>query len=311
MKHLFLLLLLAVALPGYAQEFRTSLLQYQMNALALNPAYSSYAAATGFEATYLGNFVSQNTLSRSVLVNMQGATEKGGLGLTCQFYQNAFLGEVNLRPSWSRRYQLTNGGEFSFGLVAGLNYFDVANNFFSNNNDFVSLDAGFGIYYRLDRFFAGISVLNFLEKSAGLERLASNNQERENPYSLHVGGIFRLSEDLDLKPVALLRYANIYELPDQSFTNVGHVASFDLQASVIVQKTYVVGVLYGLTDPSSGVPTNRFGISAMYILDRFRLTYAYQNNNQSDSRTSLPTTHIISAGYDIGSGEIEEPFRFF
>lgn len=312
MKHFFSILFAATfTLSGHAQELRNSLLQYQMNALALNPAYSSYEAATGFEATFLGNYISQNTVSRSVIVNMQGATEKGGLGLTFQFYRNSFLGEVNLRPSWSKRYLVSNGGEFSFGIVAGLNYFDVSNTFFSNNNDFVSIDAGFGLYYHLNRFFAGVSVLNLFEKTAGLDRSATNNQERENPYSLHVGGAFRINDDIDLKPVGLLRYINIYELPDQSFQNVAQAVSVDLQANVLVQHTYLVGFLFGFTDPNIGVATNRFGISATYILDRFRLTYAFQNNSQSDNRTSLPVTHIISAGYDIGGGDMERERRFF
>ena len=310
MKQYFLInIFTAIAFWGNAQDLRTSLLQYQMNALPLNPAYSSYEAATGFEATYLGNFISQGNVSRSVLVNMQGATERGGLGLTFQFYRNGFLGELNLRPSWSRRFSLENGGEVSYGIVAGLNYFDVSNSFFSNNSDFVSIDAGFGIYYRMDRFFAGVSVINLFEKTAGLDNSATSNPDRENPYSLHAGGVFRLTGDLDLKPVALLRYINIYQLPDQSFKNVAQAISLDLQANVIIQNTYLVGVLFGFTDPNEGASMSRYGISATYILDKFRLTYALQNNIQSN--VSLPVTHLITAGYDIGGEEMEGKVRYF
>ncbi len=296
---------------GSAQELRSSLLQYQMNALPLNPAYSSYEAATGFEATYLGNFIGGGTASRIVLLNMQGATEGGGLGLTFQFYRDGSFGEVKLRPSWSRRFRLENGAEASFGLVAGFNYFDISNSFLSNNSDFVSVDAGIGVYYHLDRFFAGVSIINLFEKTGGLDRSATNNPARQNPYSLHVGGVIPLTEDIDLKPVGLLRYINTYELPDQSFQNTGQSISFDVQANVFIQKTYLVGLLYGFTNPNEGNGIIRYGFSATYILDKFRLTYAVQNNSEANNGVSLPVTHIITAGYDIGGVEMEGKARYF
>ena len=205
---------------------------------------------------------------------------------------------------------LENGGEMSFGLVIGLNYFDAPNNFFTNITDFVSADGGFGVYYRQERFFAGVSVLSLLEKTAGLDANAPG-PERENPYNLHVGGIFHLTNDIDLKPVILTRYINTYILPDLSFQNVVSSFSLDLQLSAIMEGSYMVGVLYGFTDPDFGNGLRRFGISATYMLDRFRLTYAFQNNNETDNSVSLPVTHLISAGYDIGKGEMDTPRRFF
>ncbi|MEO1261657.1 MAG: type IX secretion system membrane protein PorP/SprF [Bacteroidota bacterium] len=303
------LIFLTITINCFAQQLRTSLLQYQMNALALNPAYSSYVEASGFEATYLGNFISQGAISRSVLVNMQGATEKGGLGLTFNFYRN-FQGEVNLRPSFSRRLMLENGGMMAFGLVIGLNYFDAPNDFFTDITDFVSADGGFGVYYSRDRFFAGISVLSLLEKTAGLDPSAPG-PERENPYNFHAGGLFDLTNDIMLKPVILARYINTYVLPDVSFQNVDSAFSLDLQLNAIIEGSYMVGILYGFTDSDIRNGLQRFGISATYMLDQFRLTYAFQNNNETNNSVSLPVTHLISAGYDIGGSELETPRRFF
>ena len=312
MKQIYCILLFCLtAFYCIGQEgLRTSLIQYQMNALAINPAYSSVEAATGFEATYLGNFISQSTVSRSIFLNMQGATEKGGLGLTFQFYRNNFAGEVNLRPSWSRRYDLKNGGQFSYGFVIGLNYFDVSNSFFSANTDFVSGDVGFGLYYRTDRFFVGASIVNIIEKAAGLEQTA-DGLDRENPYNFHAGGLIEINSDLQLKPVVLLRYINFYELPEQNTQGLERALAVDVQANVIIEDSYLVGVSYGLSDPNVGKGTLRFGVSATYILDRFRLTYAFQNNSETDNATMLPVTHLISAGYDIGGGEVDGSVRFF
>ncbi len=296
-----------------AQELRTSLFQYQMNALSLNPAFSSYVEASGFEATYFGNFISEGTVSRSVLVNMQGATERGGLGLTFQFYRTGDIGEVNLRPAWSRRFQLQNGNDLSFGAVVGLNYFDVTNSIFSSvNSDFVSIDGGFGIYYKADQFFAGFSVINLFEASAGLDDDAQNiNPLRENPYSLHIGTVQPFIAGMKIKPVALFRYINVYQLPDQSFQNIAENYSIDLQANIFIEDTYIIGLLYGHTNADIFSNTSRFGISATYVLDNFRLTYAIQNNTQSTNSVSLPVSHLITAGYDLRNGEEESTFRYF
>ena len=294
----------------WSQELlRHSLALYQLNALSLNPAYSSNEAAAGFEAAYLGNFASRGNISRSMVVNLQGATERGGLGLTFRSYRNSLQGEANLRPCWSRRYHLNNGAMVSFGLVLGLNYFDVSNSFFSNNTDFASVDGGFGLYYQQERFFAGLSGLNVFEKSAGL-RPSADNPVRENPYSLHVGGVVDIMDDLQLKPVALVRFINLYELPDRSYQNTGKALSFDVQANLLIRDTYIAGLLFGLTDPDRGESTTRYGFSATFVLNRFRLTYAIQNNSRAS--VSLPVTHLLSAGYDFQSGETgEDVFRYF
>jgi len=296
-----------------AQNLRNSLLQYQMNALALNPAYSAYEPASGFEASYLGNFISEGNVSRSVLVNMQGATAGGGLGLTFQFYKNGNLGEVNLRPAWSRRYSLPNGNFLSFGAVVGLNYFDATNAFFSSvTSDFVSIDGGFGVYYQADRFFAGASVLNIFEKTAGLDANQQNGSPfRENPFSFHIGGVFPFVEDLVLKPVALFRYINVYQLPDQSFQQFSTDYALDLQANVFIENTYIVGLLYGFTNSGYRSNSARFGVSATYVIGNFRLTYAIQQNTQKENSVSLPVTHLITAGYDLGYDPDDPKFRFF
>ncbi len=281
--------------------------------MALNPAFSAYPAATGFEATYFGNFISRGTVSRSTLVNMQGATEKGGLGLTFNFYRDGSLGELNLRPAWSRRFNLENGNLLSFGAVLGLNYFDVTNSIFSTlTSDFVSLDGGFGVYYQADRFFAGISVLNIFERSVGLDDNVQNgNPLRENPYNFHVGAVFPFVQNLKIKPVALFRYINVYELPDQSFQNVGENFAIDLQTDVFIEDTYIIGLLFGFTDAEITSNTTRFGISATVVFGNFRLTYAIQNNSQSDNSISLPVSHLIMAGYDLNWDEEGNGFRYF
>lgn len=312
-KVFLLLFGLLSGLPSFGQALRTSPFQYQFNQLSLNPAYASRLPYPGFEATYFGNFTSANQVSRSVILNAQGPTAAGGVGGTLQFYRTFSFGELNVRPAYAINFSLPNGGELSFGAAIGLNYFDIDESVLSNlQSDFISADAGAGVFYHQKRFFVGLSVLNLIELSSGISKdNITSSFLRENPYNLHMGTTFRLMEDIDLKPSMLLRYINIYELPDQSFGSISQDLSYDFQLSAFVQDIYVISILYGKTDVEFGQGLERFGIAATYLLGNFRLSYAIQLNNQSNSNISLPASHLLSAGYDLFNDGEEEVIRFF
>ena len=313
MRRIFVLFVFfAAAKCLSAQALRTSPFQYQFNQLALNPAYASRLPVTGFEATYFGNFASANQVSRAVLLNVQGPTLAGGLGGTFQFFRTFFFGELNVRPAYAYRFYLPSGGEISFGANLGLNYFDIDETVLASvQKDFLSLDGGAGVFYHRERFFVGISVLNLFEASMGLDGDTDGNVPRENPFNFHTGAVLRLMDDIELKPSVLLRYINVYELPDQSFGSLSRDFSFDFQLSAFVQDIYVVSLVYGQTDVEFGVGQRRFGISATYLLDNFRLGYAIQVNSLESTAVSLPASHLISAGYDLFSEEDEIPIRYF
>lgn len=314
MKYLIFILSLLPAIPAHSQDLRTSLLQYQFNALPLNPAYAGRVETVGFESNYFGNFASSFQLSRAAQVSVYGRTgQRGqfGWGGVVQFYQQDFFGEINLRPTFSRLVELPDG-TIAFGGSIGISYFDVDETVLSSvNSNFMAIDGGFGVYFHSGRSFAGISVLNAFEKSFFLdENLQNNTLQRQNPFNLHAGTFFRLTEDLQLKPSVLLRYATVYELPDRNIDTYG-LWSSDFHASIIVQDAYVLGLLAGYTNPERGMNQSRFGVSATYIFGNFRLTYAVQQNNQATSAISLPVSHLLGAGYDFFQEDEERPARFF
>ena len=311
----FKLFILFAALPWSVsgQELRSSIIEYQFTSLQLNPAYSSKLDASGFTATYFGNLSAENLVSRAATLNLQGATEQGGIGLTFQFYQVFSLGEINLRPAWSKRFRLPNGADISFGAVLGVNYFDLDDFILSRfQSNFLSLDGGAGVYYHSDYFFAGLSLLSIFESSFGLETINGEpGLERERPFNLHLGGVFPLLESLELKPVTLLRYINTYELPKTALNDEFQSFSLDLQLNVMIDQAYVVGINYGFTNPEQGYSITRAGLSFTYVFRNFRLSYAFQNNSRRDNAVSLPVSHLISAGYDFGELSEEGKIRYF
>ena len=315
-KYIFIAVALTGSFTLFSQDLRNSVLQYQFNALPLNPAYAGKAGADGFEAIYFGNFASALQLSRSVLVSVQGrpgGSDKVGLGGVLQFYQQDFFGEINLQPAFSRIFQLSGGGTVAFGATLGINYFDVDETVLTSvNSNFMSVDGGFGVYLYSDQSFAGISVRRMFEKSFFLdENLPGNALQRENPFSFHAGTLFRLNDQLQIKPLALFRYANLYGLPDRKKNAVQQLWSADLHANLVIDDTYVAGVLFGYTDSETGQSISRIGVSATLLLGNFRLSYAIQHNNQANSAVSLPVSHLFGAGYDFFQNGEDSLIRFF
>ncbi len=284
------------------QSLRASLMQYQFNALPLNPAYAGRLEATSFEAFYYGSFASQQQVSRSAMVSLHGrggASQQFGWGGVLQFHNQAFYNELNFHPAFSRVIRLASGN-VSFGATLGFNYFDVDETVISTlNSSFFSVDGGVGVFYHNQRSFVGVSLLSFFEKAFGGEDGNSGSLPRSRPINLHMGSLFRINDDIYLKPAVLVRYANVYGIPETNTMTDYSLWSADVHASVFVQGTYVIGLLAGYTRPDQGFNQSRLGVSATLLFGNIRFGYAIQYNNQANSAVSLPVSHTITAGYDF------------
>lgn len=297
-------LMLGLAANGQdIQSLRASLMQYQFNALPLNPAYAGRLEATSFEAFYYGSFASQQQVSRSAMVSLHGrggTAQQLGWGGVLQFHSQEAYNDLNFRPSFSRIIRMDNGN-LSFGASLGINYFDVDELLVVTDltSSFWSFDGGAGAYWHNQRSFVGLSMPNFFEKSLGQAEYNSGSLLRSRPINLHLGSLFRLNDDLYLKPTLLLSQAKIYGLPKSEAGPDYNLWSADVHTSVFVEGTYVIGLLAGYTKPDLGFEQTRLGVSATLLLGNFRLGYAIQYNNQAKSAVSLPASHTISAGYDF------------
>ena len=299
---LFILLFGLAVKAQDPQSLRASLMQYQFNALPLNPAYAGRLEATSFEAFYYGSFASQQQVSRSAMVSLHGrggASQQVGWGGVLQFHNQEFYNELNFHPAFARIIRLPNGN-VSFGATLGLSYFDVDETVLSSlNSSFMSLDGGVGAFYHNQRSFIGVSVLSFFEKSFLGDDDNTGSLPRSRPINLHLGSLFRLTDELYLKPTVLFRYASVYGIPEKNSMTDYSLWSADAHASVFVQGTYVIGLLAGYTRPEQGYDQTRLGLSATLLFGNFRFGYAIQYNNQAASSVSLPASHTISAGYDF------------
>lgn len=298
--------LLFGCLSAFAQDIQTlrsSLMQYQFNALPLNPAYAGRMDATTFDAFYYGNFSSGQQLSRSAMVSLHGrggAERQLGWGGVMQFYsQNAF-NELNIHPTFSRILPMGNGN-LSMGATLGISYFDVNEAIQATlNNSFMAVDGGLGVFWHNQRSFIGLSAPSVFETPIQKQDPGNGGILRSRSYNLHTGSLFRLNDELYLKPALLLRRALVYQLPEDDAVTDYNLWSADVHASVFIEGNYLIGLMAGYSKPADGFfEQTRLGVSATLLFNNFRLGYAVQYNNQRNIAVSLPATHTLSVGYDF------------
>lgn len=304
-----------ISMLATAQYNRQSMVQYQMDGLALNPAYAGAAGATSFEALYFGNFDQLGTLSRSAVVSIHGPAYNGqrAFGGVLEFFKTGFSSEIAVQPAVAFLRPAGNG-TLAFGAGIGCRYFDFDDDGFGGAPaNFAVLEESAGVMFRNERFFAGVSAANFFEATLRNKDLGSAGVvPRDAPVSLTAGGLWQVHEDLMLKPAFLVQTVKRHYLPDDALSAPAQTryTNIELLPSVIVQKTYLIGVLLGVSDFDDGSKLNRIGLSVILNFDNFHLGYTLVRNSNNQN-LELPTSHMISAGYTFAAPDASGTHRFF
>ncbi len=315
---ILLSLLLAMSSAGAtlkAQFNRQTIVQYQVDALALNPAYAGASGATSFEAFYFGNFDQLGTLSRSAVVSVHGPSYNGrkAFGGVLEFFKTGFSSEMAVQPVVAFLRPAGNG-TLSFGGGIGFRYFDFDDDGFGGAPaNFAVVEESAGIMFRNDRLFAGLSAANFYEVTLRNKDLGSSGVvPRDAPVSLTAGGLWQVHEDLILKPAFLLQTVKRRFIPDGAVAAPVDTRYTNIEAlpSVIVQETYLIGLLFGSSKFSDGTRLNRIGLTITLNFDNFHLGYALVRNSNNQN-LELPTSHMISAGYTFAAPGTSGTPKFF
>jgi type IX secretion system PorP/SprF family membrane protein len=185
--------------------------QYMFNALLINPAYAGSCDAleltalnrmqwVGFDGAPQTSTFSAHTPLRNNKINL-------GITFTDDRFGLSHQNKLNL--IYAYRIQLKQGALF-LGLQAGLNllrtnYSQVSTTssgdqvFSGPDMHSTSPEAGFGIYYRTQRLYAGLSAPSLYPDHTG-ESL------REHPWLLTGGYVYDLPSEFKLKPSLLIKY---------------------------------------------------------------------------------------------------------
>jgi len=241
--------------------------QYMYNMNVLNPAYA------GSKET-----LSIGVLGRVQWVNIDGApktltlsanapiSDKVGVGISIISDNIGPVKEQNLFADFSYTLQTSDQGRFAFGLKGGITLHNLdalglttvdteVQNLTDLQNRAIP-NFGAGVFYYTDKFYAGLSLPNFLEVRHFEEGNGVFEASEKVHYFLTSGYVFDLSENLKFKPSFLAKAAP------------GAPLSLDLSANFLMNERLELGVSYRWDDSISGLIN-------LGVTKDFRIGYAY------------------------------------
>lgn len=282
-KQLLLILLTAVSWNGFSQQ-DAQYTNYMYNTLTINPGYTGTREA-----------ISAFGLHRTQWVGLDGAPVTNAfsvhspvgdnLGLGVAFINDKIGPSANNNLSLDFAYRIPVGleGTLSFGVkgtidllnvdYSRLSIYDLSDPQFQNNVDNqLSPNVGAGIYWYSDKYYAGISVPNFLETKHYDDNSASVYQQRMH-YYLMAGYVFDLNENIKFKPAFLSKVVQ------------GAPLQLDITGNFLIHEKFMAGVGYRWDAAVSA-------LAGFQITEKLMIGYSYDTE----------TTRL--SNYNSGSHEI-------
>ncbi|WP_347374811.1 type IX secretion system membrane protein PorP/SprF [Aequorivita sp. Q41] len=301
MKHSYLTLLILILLGTFTSKAQQDpqYTQYMYNTQVVNPAYAGNREALSFGLLYRTQWVNFGdgapntgtfTVNSPVGNNM-------GLGLSVVNDRIGPSVETNFNIDYSYSINVSESAKVSFGLKAGLDILDVDfsklnildgnDPYFSENNidNKLQPQIGAGIYYNNEKFYAGLSVPNFLttkhfDKSSIENTQVETTAAERMHYFLIAGYVFDIGENLKFKPATLFKMVS------------GSPLQADVSANFLLYDKLTLGAAYRWSAAMSGL----VGFQAT---DNIFIGFAYD----------YQTTDIEA--YSDGSYEIMLRFELF
>ena len=201
--------------------------QYMYNTQVINPAYAGNRDVLSFGLLYRTQWVGLEGAPETGTFTVDspiGALDNMGLGLS--IVRDEIGPSVNSNVTVDYSYTINTGetSQLSFGVKAGIDILDVdfsrlniadPGDIFENNVDNkVSPQIGAGIYFNTYKFYAGLSVPNFLDTDHfdGSDLVDENGQPIQATtakdrlhYFFIAGYVFDLGENLKFKPATMFK----------------------------------------------------------------------------------------------------------
>ncbi len=247
---LILFLIFLLLENTYAQQ-DAQFTQYMYNTISVNPAYAGSRDAINITGLYRNQWVGIGGAPVTQTLNVHspiGVSNKVGLGLSIVNDKIGPTQETYLDIDFSYTINTSETGQLAFGVKAGGHLLDVNfNDLNQYTNTDILLDAsidkkfspniGIGIYYHTEKLYLGVSAPNLLEtqhfdESNNDSRASSFLAEERINYYFITGYVFNITENLRLKPAALMKAV------------VGSPLQVDLSANFLYNEKFTLGAAY-------------------------------------------------------------------
>ena len=245
---IILLILLGIFSANAQQDPQYT--QYMYNTQVVNPAYAGSRDVLSFGLLYRTQWVGLDGAPKTVTFTGDtpiGSLDNMGLGLSIVREEIGPAIESNINIDYSYTINTSDNAELSFGMKAGLDLLDVdftklnifneGDIFDDNIDNKLQPQIGAGVYYNTEKFYAGLSVPNFLTtKHFDASSITNPNVETSAGERLHyfliAGYVFDLSENLKFKPATLAKVVS------------GSPLQVDVSANFLLYEKVTLGVAY-------------------------------------------------------------------
>ncbi|MCS7018867.1 MAG: type IX secretion system membrane protein PorP/SprF [Cytophagales bacterium] len=299
-KTLLFLFFLAVSLPVWAQQ-DPMYTQYMFNGLVLNPAYAGSREAINITALHRTQWVGIPGAPTTTTLSAHAPVKKDNIGLGLILVNDRIGVTETNNVGFNYAYMLKmRKGILSLGLQASVmqyraDFASVIHNFSPDVFDpsFASVvnrwlpNFGTGVYYRTNKFYAGLSIPNILTNNLNGETniaFIGSNRARQYRHAFFTSGyVFDVTKGLKLKPSFLLKYVD------------GAPLEIDLNANLWLYDMFAVGLSYRSFD----------SIDALFefqVTPQLSLGYAYDYTLTPLGRYTSGT-HEIMIRYEFGFGK--------
>ena len=260
-KYIIIILFFSVCSRSFGQPYPDSgriilgypvYSQYLHNGLMINPAYAGSREALSAALTYRMQWmgIADAPKLQSISLHTPLKNDKVALGLNAQLMQYGVTSSQSIYAIYAYHIRLSKG-KISFGLKAGV---DISNTdykgltgitrpdpvFPDNNKPYIFPNAGAGIYYFSNRFFAGFSIPSFLfYRNIGNGKTQAYNSFREYDFILSAGGLIAFSPGFKFKPSILVDY---------SLHETKHINQFDINGNFIISDIIWIGGAWRMSE---------------------------------------------------------------
>ena len=244
MKKLIIILALITGSAAMAQQ-DALFSQYMFNKLIMNAGYTGSREVMSADLTDRYQWVGFEGAPKTLTFSVHTPLRNEHIGVGFYLYRDELGPTVDqgFMASYAYRISLPKG-KLSFGIQAGIKYFNIDwEKIHTENPDYmfqgtqenkITPDANFGIYYYTNRMYAGISSKQLLQNEYGVVKI-----DGKTAYSKLVrhfygmaGILIPISDNMLFRPSTLIKYVN--NAPLQA----------DLSANFLINKLFWVGMTY-------------------------------------------------------------------
>lgn len=248
-KRIIILVLTIASVSGLMAQQEPQYTQYMYNTLAINPGYAGSRGVFSSTGMHRSQWLGIDGAPKTQTLNFHTpVSERVGIGLSIvnDDIGNGTSQETYFDGIFSYTIPFSRENKLAFGIKAGghllnVDFAKLANyeqevsvSGLSNIDNKFSPNIGVGAFYYNERFYAGISVPNFLRTEHFDEADSSNSflaKERFNLY-LITGYVYDIHPTVKFKPALLLRAAQ------------GTPIQIDVSANFLFNEKFTLGAAY-------------------------------------------------------------------